>query len=120
MGTVTVPQETAFLPELTPVPASAGQEGGGMTVLQVTSGAAALNTTTTTTATTQGVGAVGGSTETHTGGGTDGSGMWERVTSDYGLTSPWPWLFLLVALMAALAWMWLRRVRERWIRQRWA
>ena len=121
LGTVVTPlQDMAFVAEPTPGPAAAGGDGnGGMAVLEMPSGAAAVTTTTTTTDTAGSAGAVGGATETTTGGAT-GATTWDRVTSDYGLTSPWPWLFLLLALMAVLARMWFKRVKERWIRQRWA
>ena len=125
LGSVTLPQEMANLAGGTSGPASAapGGDGHGTTdvnALAAASGATTVTTTTTTTDTTRSGETAGGATETRTTGGAVGSSMWERVSSDYGLSSPWPWLFLLLALVVALSWMWIKRVRERWIRQRWA
>lgn len=122
LGSVTLPQEIAGLAGGTPGPASAAPagDGSGMGNDNGLAQSSRATTLTTTTTTTSGAGSTGQSTETQTNGGAAGSSIWERVNSDYGLSSPWPWLFLLLALVAALSWLWIKRVRERWIRQRWA
>ena len=124
---VTAPQDQDVVAEPTPVPpadsAGAGsdsaleEEDGSAGTTDTGPGAAMLTTTTTTTESTQGSASA---TESRTSRESTSASMWSNFNAASWLTTPWPWLFLLLALLIALSRMWYKRVRARYVRQRWA
>ena len=122
LGAVTLPQDMTVPAGATPEPVVAPVvEDGRNTALEASPGTATVTTTTTaTTNTVRSPKASGRSTESGTSQLTLTSRTWERLTSDYGLTTAWPWLVLLVFLLILMTKMVYRRLRERRIRTKWA
>lgn len=81
--------------------------------------AVTATTTTTTTSTASSANPFGRSTESQNGELGLTNRVWERLTGNYGLATPWPWLllllfFIILAVKLVSKRLWERRKRTRW------
>lgn len=120
LGVVVPPQDITVPAGATPEPAAAAAvENGDPNGLEASPGMSKVTTTTTTT-TEWNTNASGRSAETQTSMLGLTSRVWERVTGDKGLSTPWPWLLMLLILMALATKIVVKRLWERRRRTRWA
>ena len=121
MGAVVPPQDITSPAGATPEPAmAAAVENEDLNGLEASPGMSTVTTTTTTTSTGWNTNASGRSTETQPSELGQTSRVWERLTVDYGLATPWPWLLMLLVLMAVAMKIVVKRLWERRRRTRWA